>query len=147
MQKKTPFFLLSIVLPFLAAISALVFTFWLRSLSGVRGLLEWMPSYNLIYRLMQVAGIIPLVFLALYGILSKANKRISASIIYVFTLILSCAIIAAMTGGGLYLSKLIHAIPSGTPTLNRYDAASGKPLVRLAFSSDPHVGNADSVPT
>jgi len=146
MRKKSPLFLLFIALPFLAMLFALAFAFWLRSLSGVRGLLEWMPSYRLIYHFIQLTGFIPLLFLGLYILLTRKNKRISALIIRLCTVIFSVAVIAAMTGGALYLSKLMHALPSGIPALNRYDAASGKPLIRLAFSSDPHIGNAASRP-
>jgi len=146
MHKKSPLFFLFIALPILATVSALTFEFYLRSLSGVQGLLEWMPFYNLMYRCIQLTGIIPLFLLGCYALLSRKNKRISTAIIRICTVILSLVVIASMTVGGLYLSKLTHAFPSEIPTLNRYDASSGKPLIRLAFSSDPHIGNDYSRP-
>jgi len=146
MHKKTPLSLLFTALPFLALISAFVFTFWLRSLSGVQGLLEWMPSYHRVYKLIQLAGCAPLLILAVYDMVAKKGNRIFAAFLRACTVILSLVLIAAFTGGGLYLSKLTQTLPSGIPALKHYDASSGKPLVRLAFSSDPHVGNANSRP-
>ena len=146
MHKKSPLFLILIALPLLAVFSALVFTFWLRSLSGVQGLLEWMPSYKLTFRLIQIAGCIPLLFLGAYALISKKGIRFFAAILRVCTFILSIIVIVALTTGGLYLSKLTHALPAGIPALKHFDASSGKPLVHLAFSSDPHIGNANSRP-
>ena len=75
MHKKSPISLLFTALPFLALISALVFSYWLRSLSGVQGLLEWMPSYHRVYKLMQLAGCVPLLILGVYELAAKKGNR------------------------------------------------------------------------
>ncbi len=148
----------------LAPLAALV----LYLQAGTAGLLSWMPEY----RPPIVAGTLsPLAPLALYAVsrrISRRRTRFGAPI-RLASLALACLLsLAVLAGGGLFArlctdydpvlaasvpvirlatgeTRLLGATRPTTPS-DSPSRAGEIPLARLAFSSDPHVGNPKSRP-
>jgi len=130
----------------LAIVSGLSFALWLFSLDGTSGLLAWMPSYRRIFNYIFIAALCPLAT-ALPGWLCFlfGKKRLSRILETAAAALSVFLTIGFITGFG-FLFIQMHTLPSPLPALNRLTFSTEKPLARLAFSSDSHIGNPKSAP-
>jgi hypothetical protein len=127
-----------------SALSGGGFALYLYSLEGTPGLLEWMPLYRKIFIAIPLVALVPILLFALAALLAKKGMKIRSILMLVPAIILSLAVTAVSLGGGIYHYSLAHTIPDGLSGVGEYSRTSIKPLVRLAFSSDPHVGNPEA---
>jgi UDP-2,3-diacylglucosamine pyrophosphatase LpxH len=134
----------STVLTVASALSGGGFALYLYSLEGTPGLLEWMPLYRKVIFAIPLIAFVPLLLFAFATLLSKKGMKIRSMLALVPAIILSLTITAASLGGGLYHKTLAHTVPEGISGVGEYPGTSLKQLVRLAFSSDAHVGNPEA---
>lgn len=136
--------ILKILFSALPALAAASLGLYLYSRDGVPGLLRWVPDYRKYFVFIAVAGILPPALFLVSAVFSRKGKRIASRCVAVPAFIVSVAATALSIGGLFELYRLIHTVPSGLPQLNHYNSESGKPLIRLAFSSDPHIGSPNA---
>ncbi len=116
----------------LAAAGVGLFSFWLYSLDGTRGLLEWMPKYRNIFLCILAVGCLPALLLI--------PARHSRPFRFV-SIVVSCLVIAGTSAGFMLLFNHTRKIPTHIPVMNKLELTSEKSLAHLAFSSDMHIGS------
>lgn len=151
------------LLPFAALIGTSLFCLWLLSLQGTLGLIEWMPLYRNRLVGMILAGWIPVMFLVLSFIASRKKRSTLSGISKKLAILFSAFIVIACVGAFTVLHTMMHAKVTTprlatAPTVLQQKliseihmaenanifSATQKPLLHLAFSSDPHFGSRNS---
>lgn len=137
----------TVICSLLAACSALSgggLALYLLSLEGTAGLIGWMPLYRRVFVMIPLVALVPVPLLVLAAALSKRGKRIP-SILSLVAAVLASTLATALSITAIgYHYSLAHTVPAGLSGIGEYRAAGERPLVRLAFSSDPHVGNPEA---
>ena len=123
--------LLALVFSLIPALSGIFISVKLCRLQGSPGLIRWTPKYAHLFALVPFAGFVP----ALAFMLAQLS-----GVLFALALLLSAGITAVYAWGGRIFFRSIHAELAGVPAIHRYDPSVDKPLVRLAFASDVHVG-------
>lgn len=123
--------LLARVFSLIPALSGIFTSLCLYKLQGSPGLLRWTPKYAWLLALFPLASFVP-------AILFMLSQR--SDVLFALALILSVGITAAYAWGSRIFFRAIHAEFVGVPAIHRYDPSVDRPLVRLAFGSDVHVG-------
>lgn len=141
MKESRVFRLLPVVL---AMVSGLSFALWLFSLDGTRGLLAWMPSYRRIFSYIFIVALCPPAISLPGWIFFRFGKKRLSLILETAAASLSVFLTIGFITGFGFLFIQMHTLPSPLPALNRLDLSINKPLARLAFSSDSHIGNPNS---
>lgn len=147
------------------------FAAWLLSLSGTRGLVEWMPKYRAVLIAIFFSGWIPIPFALagklLLGYGRASGKAAAGRVLSAFALFLAGAVtlagLASLAGYAVIIKpdagthrvaltadelekRLSEKVASRTAAGGAGVSAEnkGKPLLRIAISSDPHFGNPKS---
>lgn len=140
-------------LAFAAAALAALLLFRLMRAPGTLGLLTWNPSYRSVVYAVLALGAVPFLLAIAYEILRGVpafRRRRAAGLV---SLAVSAVCGAASLAAVLYLSIAPNLVRGPLPTPKVLDpaggialrpAADGSPYLRLAFSSDPHWGRAES---
>lgn len=122
-------------------IAALALTVLLLTLESTIGLLVWNPPYRSIIYGILAAGLFPLLPAVAAGIASLAGWSKTSRTLRVGTVVLSVLVVVILMGAGIFLSIERHTLSGPVPESNRLDTGGNLQLVRLAFSSDCHVGS------
>lgn len=134
-------------LPAIACLTVvLVAVCLLMSLSGSLGLLRWVPTYRPPVAACFLAGCLPLLLFAVSSILARAKKTGAARGFGIASIALAVTLGLIAAGTAITIGAMIHKAPENVPTMNRLDAKSGKNIVRIAISSDPHFGSPRATP-
>ncbi len=140
-------------LAFAAAALAAFLLFRLMRAPGTLGLLNWNPGYRPIVYAILALGAVPFLLAILYeilrGIPSFRRHRAAGLASMAVSAVCGAASLAAV----LFLSLAPNRVPEPLPRPGILDpskgipvrsAPEGEPYLRLAFSSDPHWGRAES---
>ena len=140
-------------LAFASAALAALLLFRLMRAPGTLGLLTWNPSYRSVVYAVLALGAVPFLLAIAYEILRGVpafRRRRAAGLV---SLAVSALCGAASLAAVLYLSIAPNHVRGPLPTPDILDPAGGivlrpapegGPYLRLAFSSDPHWGRAES---
>ncbi len=145
-EKKPSLYRAAVLFVSIALLAACVFGAWLLSLESSIGLMIWNPSYRAIIYIILAAGLLPLIPAIGVYVAFRAGWQITARIFTVSTLSLSVLVFAATAGAGIFLSIQMHTVSGAIPAIHRLDLSANAPLVRLAFSSDCHIGSGRNNP-
>jgi UDP-2,3-diacylglucosamine pyrophosphatase LpxH len=134
---------------------ASTFVLWLFSLQGTRGLVYWTPFYAKIIGFILIAGFLPLFIATINSIFMLRQSSLLTTIIAWISFGLACIVFIGLLAFATILYSTGHQITRPIPALNLINPSNGIPVratdgkapyLRLAVSSDPHFGKAESSP-
>ena len=127
-------------------LAACILAAWIVSLESTVGLLVWNPPYRAIIYIILGAGFLPLLPGLAALAASRAGRQKTAHAASVAAAVLSVLVVVSAAGAGVFLSVGMHTLSGPVPALHRLETAGSVPLVRLAFSSDCHIGSGRNSP-
>lgn len=113
---------------------------------GIRGLLQWDPSWRLLFVSPLLASSIPLILLVIAVILNRPDKQRLPRLLVKISMLVSLLLIVALPVGGWLWFRASRVAPEKPYAGVFLEEEGSSPLARLAFSADPHIGSPNSAP-